>query len=1016
MITLIVLTLIPTLAPLTSHANPSTPNRKTHDLAALSIQDQSIQKLRGLLKEYRGSREEPALLLRLADLYLERSGITFRISEGKSLHSSTPLYTDSLREAAKAYTVLLGKYPFHTDTPIAHFKRGKAYHELGLLSLARVDDLFLLNQFPDFKYLDSALMDLADDAQASNHHEEALQYLTKIQTLKGSEYLGIAIHKAAWSQFNLGRMKEAIDSLHREITFYRSKKKDQTAADPAFLESAFHDLALFHFECINKHLGSDSVELTLSDFESIDQNGHSFGTSALSFGKMLKAYALISELEELKDRLIHSHPSIPETTEITLLYYQHQFEKRNWNEVSKLNSDLKKLSSKGGLENQAHNRIESLVSGALTDLHQLVIRNKNATARETLIQPLISITESTQGLFGPASAMSLRARYALAETLFELGDYPRASAEYSKLISPGITQALPGAKLDEPSIRLRQISSLYREIKNLSLIPEPFPIVKIKSPVSSIPEGKLKLIQDWVRLQSSVATQPSFALEAAKLQYLYVNHELALQSLLELGLKFKATPEARTALSIVLDTEVESEDWNQVHALATQLIPHPFGSPEFESKIRALAGTSYLKIMASNPDPESTLQMAKSCEKQFKDSVILNECQLRKAHSWLALHDFANAEGALSHLISKETAPQKLKALLLFRSEVRGNQGKTRESILDLERHQMLDHYQDTDLNQRLLEWVWLKGDQKKLTELLSISGICHGKTESLCETYRQLRVLDQGTEKGVNYTVAFKNTLRALPQIRPIWALIALRNPKKLPFQDRLVLLERLGTSWEHLSPTLQIHLATLMIGRVGEALESIRITAPSIAPLTSDAHSIERRLKLMNELDLAFSKVMKMGWTDLKEKGVSELILIHTRLLSDLKRIHTPPEYLKPFETRLSDLGIALKTLEKVEFNEERSDQEPILLSEAVRQSLPESLWAEWKEGVESHQMDYLFHLASSIESKNDSGKRLAPILKGVVLALKGTGAEGLALVESAPDSGLKSQVVTHFIRSKP
>ena len=229
-------------------------------------------------------------------------------------------------------------------------------------------------------------------------------------------------------------------------------------------------------------------------------------------------------------------------------------------------------------------------------------------------------------------------------------------------------------------------------------------------------------------------------------------------------------------------------------------------------------------------------------------------------------------------------------------------------------------------------------------------------------------------------------------------------------------MLLERLGNSWEHLSPTLQIHLASLMIERVGQTLESIQVTAPSIAPLTSDSHSIERRMRLMRELDLAFSKVMKMGWTDLKEKGVSELILIHHRLISDLKKIQTPDEYVRPFETRMAELGQAQKSLDKVQFLNEQNEKDPLLLSEEVKRTIPAPLWSEWKEGVEGHQMDYLFHLAGSMEGQSETGKKLAPVLKGVVLALKGTEAEGLALIESAPDSGLKTWVVTHFERRKP
>ena len=65
---------------------------KLTDMAALSIQDQSIKKLESLIKQYQGTSREPELLYRLADLYLERSGLSFRISEGTSVKNKSPLY------------------------------------------------------------------------------------------------------------------------------------------------------------------------------------------------------------------------------------------------------------------------------------------------------------------------------------------------------------------------------------------------------------------------------------------------------------------------------------------------------------------------------------------------------------------------------------------------------------------------------------------------------------------------------------------------------------------------------------------------------------------------------------------------------------------------------------------------------------------------------------------------------------------------------------------------------------
>ena len=58
-------------------------------------------------------------------------------------------------------------------------------------------------------------------------------------------------------------------------------------------------------------------------------------------------------------------------------------------------------------------------------------------------------------------------------------------------------------------------------------------------------------------------------------------------------------------------------------------------------------------------------------------------------------------------------------------------------------------------------------------------------------------------------------------------------------------------------------------MISQVKESLESIRISAPGIAPLTSDTASIEKRMRLTQEIDQTFAKIMKLNWIALKKSG---------------------------------------------------------------------------------------------------------------------------------------------------
>ncbi len=1004
-------------APTASNSNA------VHDMAALSIQSKGIAKLKRLLKQYRGTRQEADLLHRLGDLYLESSGISFRISEGTSIKNKSPLYSDALKNGIQALSELIAKYPYHGYSPVSHFKRGKAYRELGLVELAKADYLYLVHNQPEFEYLDSVLMDLADFAQDANQHQDALGFLGQIEKMKGSDFYPIALHKAAWSHFNLTQYQAAIEKLRKETEFYFARiegKKEDTTAETAFLESAFNDLALFSFEGINKKQDFASVDQALETFKKIDLKGSYFGTVVYKFAKLLKAYTLTSELETLKNRLVQKHHDLPETAEVALLLYQYHFEKRNWGQISPLIGELK------GLRNEKiQPKMEQILTSSLNDLHKLVIKNKLATERGVLVRPLITLTESVEELFGRDNSTSLLSKYSLAETLFELGEYKEAGKRYSELMKPEFAPALEAKKLSIPAITLRWLSARYRELKKQDLIPEKLQVRALNAKPEPASKEQLQSMLEWVNTisgadfrKASAEEQNSlraFILESYKIGYLYFDREAAVQNLVQFGSKRSETEEGTLAISIALDTLSQSEDWQRLFELTQKVKSLKFKSKTLPAAIADMSASAHLKITLKTQDPAEALKRTEECSKKFAGTKIKVECDIIHAKTLLSMNETARAEKELGRLVEIKLDAQKNQSLILLRADARRKLGKMDESIQDLERYQALTQYQDVEITKQILEYSWLKNDQTRLSQLLSNKSVCTGKNAPACEQYRLIRILDQSQEAGVPYATSFRNTLKAEKEVQAIWALIAMRNPKKLAFQDRLVLLQRLSHSWENLNPNLQIHLVPKLISRTGETLESIRISAPGIAPLTADQSSIERRMRLMQELDLAFSKAMKLNWIDLKRKAIVELTLVYERLVSDLKGINTPEDLLKPFQTKVVEMRAAMDKVDQMSVVLKAPNADALLLANEVQASLPESVWAEWKKGVELKQRDYLLHLVSAYEQSELGKKGVAPILKGLVLLLSGTPSEALALIESAPDSPWKSTVTQLFQRKK-
>lgn len=1027
---------------------------KLTDMAALGVQDKSISKLESLLKQHRGTPREPEILIRLADLYLERSGISFRISEGAATKKSH-LYKDSLNKGVKYLSELIAKYPYYVSVPIAHFKRGKAYKELHQISNAKVDYLWLDKNAQDFEFLDSALMDLADFAQDETKHQEALSYLGKVEKMTGSDYYPIALHKSAWSHFNLSAFQQSHDYLRREIKYYFDATKEDdnsesggTSAEHAFLEAAFNDLALFYFEAISKKASFATADRGIELFDDIDESKERkyFGPTAARFARLLKAYALVEPMTRVKKIMIEDYSKVVETAEVAMLVFQFHAERREYDKLPAALADLNKVRALAPSK-EFDAKVEGAVSGVLTDLHKLVIKNKMATERNKLFHPLISLTESVAELLGQGNTTSLLANFSLAETSFELGEYDRATQKYLFLLNDEFKKTLEGKKITRANLALRLLSSRYRELKGAQLVPEKLTIRDFKAKVTSTKGDNVSKINQWVAWidqftneitrktpADEKASYNAFNLEAGKLVYEYIDQQAALTRLENFAFDHPETEEGLTAISIVLDTLAKSQDVVRLYGVTQKVLAiKSWKNKGFLEKVAEQSADSHLKITLKVEDLDEVLSRAKECASKFKASKVALECQIIQAKTELKLDHPEKADKQFTQLLPQIQVKDKaqVQSILLLRADARNKLGHLDESVQDLYQYQTLTEFKDADITQTILQHSWFKRDYKNLDVLLKNQKVCSGKNAEMCEQYRVVRMLDENNSK-LSYPQVFKNTSSGDKGLVTVWILTALNNPKKLPFQDRLVLLNRLSSSWDHVNPLLQVHLLPTLQARVKDTLESIRISAPGIAPLNADDTStIERRMKLMQEVDATFAKTMKLPWLEIKLKGANELGVIYERLIQDLRAIHTPEDLLKPFVKKSKEIVDAVTELQGMSMNyvvAAPAGRHPAsasqksahaadnslkqnLLSSEIKRSIPENLWGEWKTSVENKRRDYLFYLVSVAEGANPDFKSISSVVKGMVLLFGEAPTEAYELVKAAPDSPLKASVLTQF-----
>lgn len=989
-------------------ANAVEGRNKAKELAAIHTQEQSIQKLKKFLANHPGDPREPDFLVRLADLYFEKSGISFQYTEGESVKTHNKLYTTSLTQANAVLSDVIRKHPSHVSVPDAYFKRGKGYKELKKTELSRADYLKLISIAPNYYRLDSALMDLADYSQDANHHEEALKYLLQIEKNESSQYYTMALHKAAWSYFNLSSFSQAIAYLKKEILTEQSKK-----GDLPFLESAYQDLALFYFEAINKKAGfanvNDAVKLfdELSKNQVDTQNRPFFGILLTRFSKLLKAYQLSSELDQLKDLLMSKYDQLPETMEIAMLIYEYHFDRHEYAKLVSMLNDANTI-RKNLNQPTVDSKFEQSISNSLSELHKLVMKNKQSTELHQLLKPLTELTDFLHQHLSIKNPTAVLAIYAMAETSFAINRYTMATRYYAELLKSEVS--LP-ASLSRSKILIRLVSSRFQELKSLNLINEKMSITKMDAPLNKLKLEEKSLIQEWLvwvfdKENTKNIDTFSFQLEAYKLMYAYLDRTEALKGLESFSLQNSSSEEARIAASIVLDTLVQSQEWKQVFESSQRMLGKKnWSDSKFSEKLQDLAADSHLKITLASGDSNEVLSRTKECIRQFKHKKILLQCKLIQAKTWVSLKQYNESEQALVELSKANLSGDDLKTVTLMKAEVHQKQGKLSQSVQELEQYLELTGNQDADMAKHIIQMYWFQRNFKKVQLLISNTKLCATFKNDFCEQYMAASQLLQSTSSP-SYSKIFKLTTKAPKNSISLWAMSALEQPGKLPFQDRLVLLQRLSSNWENMDPFLQIQFLEMMKNRVNAAVESVRKTSTSIAPLaTADEASIERRIRVIQDMDQTFAKVMKLNWIEIKLKTVNELQQVYQQLAADLKSIGTPANLIEPFIKKQNQIADASQQLLAMSFHPKESSATISLLDPEVKEKIPSTYWEEWSNAVKQQKPDYLYYLIS-LRAQDE----FSPLLRGLVLTslLKDSAAtEGFEMIKSAPQTPWKESI---------
>lgn len=926
------------------------------DEVALGAQEKAIARLEGLLRKYRGSSQEPNLLSRLSDIRQQRASILFRISHGLAQknparkEADTARFQKAMREAIDTFTSLITRYPNFEEIPRAYYGRGKSYEELGDKAKATEDYLHLVQDFPDAPESPSAYMALAEFAIQANDHPRAVSYLQEVEKNPLSPHYPFALYKLAWSYYNLKNIQAALGFAERQVAYFNallpkdSSRKQSTSSasanvtsDSALRDNTLMDIPVFYFEGYETKIGDYALEEALPYFRRIE-SGPTLGRMLTRFAKLLRSHGHEADLIAFKNQTLKSEPERPETLEVVLITYEFQLNKHRYDKLTDSAQDIVRLHRKETPE-ETSKKAQKLLLDTAEGLQAAILKNKTADDVDKYSKVLATIYDSFTRIVDEQDPRVPRVHYNLAETLFAIRDYPGATTHYRWVVEHGKWRKKEpaGTAASVADSSLKAIASRYEVLRSRKLIPTELSPKSLARDSDSDLDPLLGEWVEWIDTHADHETEKleSFLFESNRALYAQNHVKESIKRFRRFVKDFPKLPQAIAAASLVLDTYIATQDWENTHELATDFMKvSEWKSGDFSKRLYVIASDAFYKQMEGfhrAKEYKAAIKKADQFLKLYPQSERISDTLNIAGSSALGLQEKERAMGYFSRLIdgalphgsatssaaaskSAQRAPASLKpdsnvgTALLARASFAEERYRFSDAANDYKSFLTLpgsavkiDEGKADDLRRRTLVLAWLSGNKGFLKTLLASKAICAESMQEECEKYSALSLLgvSETTQEATEdaFDRARGKSESGSKENRPLWAIVAMEGVKHLSFRDRNLTVRLAVSGWEDLDPLSRYAVLPYLTASIPKAFSLNRQAMKEVAPLRADERYITRRVEVIREMENAATKAIKLPWSRIRAEVLNEIASLYidfARGLSELK----PPKNIADAE----------------------------------------------------------------------------------------------------------------------
>lgn len=898
--------------------NPAETQDRAVDLRALSVKKRAIRTLQLLAKKQANRREEPSILIRLAEALHDVSLIEFRLAHGagdpQKRAAASRTHKQTLKESLNTLTRLINVFPSSQYSARALYLRGKTYREMTEYDAAIRDFKSVITRYPSSSDAPFAHLAVWDLLMEQKDYRGVIAAINQYGAKPSDRYYGIAVSRLSWALYYLNDIPGALKFVRMAVSTYAAEaRKNRSAVQD--LERSLNDATLFYSSGMEKRMPGMDPENAVTFFTSLYGKGDP-GKPLVQLAYLLRSKGMDIELQRFKDLALQTNAGDTSKYDLLLLNFEHQLNKRRF---ARLQNDLNEMLDfirKSDLIRKNPERIEkskAILASATATLQSALVDYKERPEGLLIAPTLFSLYEFMLRTSVKDTHTQFKTHFNLAETAYLMKDYEKSIQHYRWIVTYRSSAPPTETKLTDEATH-RALSIQFERLKASKEIPVALSAQSIKSTNERNLSTNARNWVDWVdRYPEGGNALPGadlFSFEAARMIYAHGRINDALKRLTDFVEKNPKSQYRIPAAALILDTLIASEAWDDVHGVSKNYLSRKtFSDPTFNQKLETIASDAYFKQIEGlykNKSYAAVIERADEYLRSFPNGKYRQSSLELAANAALAENNRPLALGYLKTLQSKAPERKDVASIgALTQASVAEDAYDYPTAINEYTKFFALPLSARTApaddqkaIAQKTLFLAWLSLDRNSFKTLLGQNTVCSIAGDELCARYLNRLRLDQlqgAAEIGPKFAPKLIAEARANAKENNsegllVASTLALGGYRSLSLDNRLQVFEWLLRSLEGADPYLRMIALSHLSSRIPLAIALSRSEIRAASRISLDQASIAKRVKLIEKWENGSSTLLKLPLGEARVATLAELSRLYGDLANDIGNLKAP------------------------------------------------------------------------------------------------------------------------------